>query len=166
VHSNYYAFLLIDVIKKDYKMLDRSKVGHEFSSFSTNVEKGRLKFFAKAIGEKNSLYSDKSAALDGGYNNIPAPPTFPFVLDLEGPEFWPVLDLLNMDIGRVLHGSQEFEYLGMIYAGDTITVTSILKDMFDKKAGALEFIVMESSYTNQHGELVSKAVNTLVYRTP
>lgn len=147
-------------------MLDRSKVGHEFTSFSTDVEKGRLKFFAKAIGEKKQLYSDELVARAAGYKNIPAPPTFPFVLDLEGPEFWPVLDLLDMDIGRVLHGSQEFEYLGMIYAGDTITVTSILKDMFDKKGGALEFIVMESSYTNQHGELVSKAVNTLVYRTP
>jgi hypothetical protein len=153
-------------MNKDYKMLDRSKVGHEFTSFSTDVEKGRLKFFAKAIGEKKQLYSDELVARAAGYKNIPAPPTFPFVLDLEGPEFWPVLDLLDMDIGRVLHGSQEFEYLGMIYAGDTITVTSILKDMFDKKGGALEFIVMESSYTNQHGELVSKAVNTLVYRTP
>lgn len=147
-------------------MLDRSKVGHEFASFKTAVEKGRLKFFAKAIGEKNPLYSDELAARVAGYKNIPAPPTFPLVLDLEGPEFWPVLDLLGMDIGRVLHGSQEFEYLGTIYAGDTITVTSILKDMFDKKGGALEFIVMENSYTNQHGELVSKAVNTLVYRTP
>lgn len=147
-------------------MLDRSKVGHEFASFNTAVEKGRLKFFAKAIGEKNPLYSDELAARAAGYKNIPAPPTFPLVLDLEGPEFWPVLDLLDMDIGRVLHGSQEFEYLGMIYAGDIITVTSNIKDIFDKKSGALEFVVLENTYTNQNGDLVVKAINSLVYRNP
>ena len=87
------------------------------------------------------------------------------VLDQEGPEFLPVLSLLKMDVGRILHGSQEFEYLGQIYAGDTITVTSTLKDIFDKKDGALEFVVMENTYTNQDDELVAKATQSLVYRS-
>ena len=104
------------------------------------------------------------AARDAGYKTIVAPPTFPMVLDMEAPEFLPVLNLLGMDIGRLLHGSQAFEYMGAIYAGDIITVTSKLKDIFDKKGGALEFVVMENSYTNQHDELVAMATNTLVYR--
>ncbi|WOH38188.1 MaoC family dehydratase N-terminal domain-containing protein [Thalassotalea fonticola] len=147
-------------------MLDRSKIGHEFDSFSIDIEQGRLKFFAKAIGETNPVYSDELAARDAGYKTIPAPPTFPMVLDMEGPDFLPVLKLLGMDISRILHGSQEFEYTGTIYAGDTITVTSKLKDVFDKKGGALEFVVMENSYTNKNGELVAVAANTLVYRNP
>ena len=145
-------------------MLDRSKIGHKFNAFSTNVEKGRLKFFAKAIGETNPIYTNEVAALDAGYKTIPAPPTFSMVLDMETPELMPVLDLLGMDIGRVLHGSQGFEYYETIYAGDTITVTSEIKDMFDKKNGLLEFVVMENSYTNQDGDLVAKANQTLVYR--
>jgi hypothetical protein len=145
-------------------MLDRSKIGHEFDSFNANIEKGRLKFFAKAIGEINPVYFDESAARNAGYKTIPAPPTYPFVLDMEGPELLPILDLLDMDIGRILHGSQEFEYLGAIYAEDTITVTSKLIDVFDKKAGTLEFVVIENSYTNHHDDLVAKAVNTIVYR--
>ena len=32
-------------------MLDQSKIGHEFPAFSATVEKGRLQFFAKAIGD-------------------------------------------------------------------------------------------------------------------
>ncbi|MEY8198873.1 MAG: MaoC family dehydratase N-terminal domain-containing protein, partial [Colwellia sp.] len=60
----------------------------------------------------------------------------------------------------------EFEYLGTIYAGDTITVTSKIKDMFDKKSGSLEFVVLENTYTNQNGDLVAKATNSLVYRNP
>ena len=145
-------------------MLDRSKIGHEFSSFSADVEKGRLRFFAKAIGETDPVYTDEAAARDAGYKTIPAPPTFPFSLDMEGPELMPVLGLLDMDIRRILHGTQEFEYLGTIYAGDTITVSSRIKDIFDKKGGALEFVVMENTYTNQQGEVVVKAATTLVYR--
>ncbi|MEH6822649.1 MAG: MaoC family dehydratase N-terminal domain-containing protein [Motiliproteus sp.] len=145
-------------------MLDRSKIGHEFDSFSADVEKGRLKFFAKAIGETNPVYTDEAAARDAGYKTIPAPPTFVFSLDLDGPELLPVLRVLEMDIARILHGTQSFEYFGSVYAGDCITVSSKINNMFDKKGGALEFVEMENSYTNQDAELVAKAVCTLVYR--
>ncbi len=145
-------------------MLDKSKVGHQFGTFTTDVEKGRLAFFAKAIGETNPVYTDESAARDAGFARIPAPPTFAMALDMQAPEFLPVLDLLGMDIGRVLHGSQEFDYLGQIYAGDRITITSKIKDIFDKKGGALEFVVMENEYTNQDNDVVCRARQTLVYR--
>ncbi|GAA5317556.1 MAG: MaoC family dehydratase N-terminal domain-containing protein [Candidatus Pelagadaptatus aseana] len=145
-------------------MLDRSKIGHEFPSFSVDIEKGRLKFFAKAIGETNPVYTDEEAARAAGFKALPAPPTFMMSVDLDAPEFLPMLSLLEMDLGRVLHGAQDFEYIGQIYAGDTITQTSKILDMFDKKGGALEFIVLESAYTNQDGELVGKAQQTIVYR--
>lgn len=145
-------------------MLDKTKIGHEFASFTTDIEKGRLKFFAQAIDETNPIYSDEEAAKAAGYRAIPAPPTFMFSVDLEGPDFLPMLSLLDMDIGRVLHGTQDFEYFGQIFAGDKITQTSKIADIFDKKNGALEFVVQESSYTNQDGELVGKAQQTIVYR--
>jgi hydroxyacyl-ACP dehydratase HTD2-like protein with hotdog domain len=145
-------------------MLDKSFIGHEFPSFTVDVEKGRLRFFAKAIGETNPIYIDESAAVKAGYRALPAPPTIPFSLDMDGPELLPVLRVLQLDIARVLHGSQEFEYHAPICAGDRITVTSRISDIFDKKGGALEFVVMESSYSNQDGDLVAQARNTLVYR--
>jgi|TARA_B110000902_G_scaffold158969_1_gene182197 acyl dehydratase len=145
-------------------MLDKTKIGHEFPPFSTEVEKGRLRFFAEAIGERNPIYTDESAAKAAGYSAIPAPPTFMFSVDLDGPDMLPILKLLNLDIGRVLHGTQDFEYLGQIYAGDSITQKSKIADIYDKKNGALEFIVQESTYTNQNDELVGRAQQTLVYR--
>ena len=145
-------------------MLDKSKIGHEFPSFTVEIEKGRLRFFAKAIGETNPIYSDEAAAQAAGLRAIPAPPTYMFSIDLDGPELLPILGLLDLDIGRVLHGSQEFDYLGQVYAGDSITQQCKIVDIYDKKGGALEFVVQESSYTNQDGELVGKARQTLVYR--
>lgn len=145
-------------------MLDKSKIGHEFPSFTVDIEKGRLRFFAKAIGETDPIYTDEAAAQAAGHRAIPAPPTYMFSVDLDGPELLPILGLLDLDIGRVLHGSQEFDYLGQIYAGDSITQQCKIVDIYDKKGGALEFVVQESSYTNQDGELVGKARQTLVYR--
>lgn len=145
-------------------MLDKSKIGHEFPSFTVDIEKGRLRFFAKAIGETNPIYTDEGAAQAAGHRTIPAPPTYMFSIDLDGPELLPILGLLDLDIGRVLHGSQDFDYLGQIYAGDSITQQCKIVDIYDKKGGALEFVVQESSYTNQDGELVGKARQTLVYR--
>ena len=49
-------------------------------------------------------------------------------------------------------------------AGDVIAVTSLIADMFDKKGGALEFVVSENTYTNQTGQVVVKATSTLVVR--
>ena len=145
-------------------MLDKSKIGHQFPSFTVDIERGRLRFFANAIGETNPIYSDEAAAKAAGHRSIPAPPTYMFSVDLDGPELLPILGLLDLDIGRVLHGSQEFDYLGQIYAGDSITQQCKIVDIYDKKGGALEFVVQESSYTNQDGELVGRARQTLVYR--
>ena len=145
-------------------MLDRNKIGHEFESFSSDVEKGRIRMFANAIGESDPIYTDESAAKGKGYKTIPAPPTFPFVLDMEAKDDLPVVKLLDLNIGKILHGTQEFEFFGQLYAGDTVTITSTLEDIFDKKNGALEFVVVGNSYTNQHGALVAKSKNTLIYR--
>lgn len=145
-------------------MLDRSKIGHAFPAYTADVEKGRLRFLAKAIGETNPIYTDEAAARDAGHRELPAPPTFAWMLDMEAADFLPVVGLLDLDIARILHGSQEFEYFGQIYAGDNITVNSRITDIFDEKGGALEFMIIENTYTNQNGDVVGKVTNTLVYR--
>ncbi len=146
-------------------MLDQSKIGTEFPSQTVRVETGRLKFFAKAIGETNPVYLDELAALNAGYRALPAPPTFPFSLDLESDsDLPPEVELLAMDIGRILHGGQDFEYFGQIYAGDEITVNRELVDIYQKKNGALEFVVVESRYHNQEGRLMALARATMIYR--
>ncbi|MEH6583783.1 MAG: MaoC family dehydratase N-terminal domain-containing protein [Halioglobus sp.] len=145
-------------------MLDTSKIGTQFDPFVVDVEAGRLRFFAQTVGENNPIYSDKSAAIAAGYRDIPAPPTFTMVLDTGGSSLMELFSLLELDISRILHGSQSFEYFETIYSGDRITVNSRISDIYDKKQGALEFIILESSYLNSEGSLVARSENTLVYR--
>lgn len=145
-------------------MLNRSNIGCSFEPFVVNVEAGRLRFFAQAIGEDNPIYSNENAAIAAGYRGILAPPTYSMVLDTEGTSLQDLFTLLNLDISRILHGSQSFEYFETIHAGDRITIEATISDIYDKKQGALEFIVLENKYTNQAGSLVARSEYTLVYR--
>ena len=49
-------------------------------------------------------------------------------------------------------------------AGDRIQVEWGIVYIFEKKGGALEFVVMESRYTNQDGKLTTRATSTMVVR--
>jgi acyl dehydratase len=128
------------------------------------VEKGQLRFFAKATGESNPIYFDENAARAAGHHALPALPTFLFSLDLLAPGAHGMLALLGVDIGRVLHGEQSFSYQKQIYAGDTITLKTTITDIYEKKSGALEFIVQDTRAENQKGEAVGTARSITVVR--
>ena len=43
-------------------MIDRQYIGHTMPAFEVLVEKGRLRFFAKATGQTDPVYTDEAAA--------------------------------------------------------------------------------------------------------
>lgn len=145
-------------------MLDKSLIGHQTASRSIEVEKGQLRFFAKATDETNPIYFDQDAARVAGHPTLPAPPTFMMCLGSLAQEENGILAKLGVDIGQILHGEQHFTYRKPIYAGDVITLTTRVTDMYDKKGGALDFIVQETQATNQEGEAVGSTRSTIVVR--
>lgn len=145
-------------------MLDRSYIGHTFPRNSVPVEAGQLKFFAKAVAEDDPIYRDEEAAKAAGYRALPAPPTFIFSLGLVDTDIGEKYAPMGVDLARLLHAEQQFEYFATICAGDVITLESKVADIYDKKDGALEFAIEETTATNQDGELVAKSTQTLVMR--
>lgn len=145
-------------------MADLSRIGTESVPVTVPVEAGQLKFFAKAMGETNPVYTDEAAAKAAGYSALPAPPTFAFSLNLARPDPFAAYTSLGLDLGRILHAEQAFEYGVPICAGDTLTITETLVDIFEKRGGALAFYVFEGIATNQRGEIAVKTRNTLAYR--
>lgn len=138
-------------------MIDRKFIGVVSEPRTIEVEKGQLKFFAKATGETNPIYFDEAAAKAAGHPAIPAPPTFTFSLALGAPAVrGDVFTDMGVDMGRVLHGEQAFTHHRTIYAGDVITLTTTTTDIFDKKGGALEFVVQDTQAVNQRGELCTE----------
>jgi acyl dehydratase len=145
-------------------MMDRKYIGTELPAAVLEIEKDRLRSFARAIGETDPIYTDEAAAQAAGYSSLPAPPTFIYAAELDAGTLEPLVNLLGIDPVRTLHGEQHFTYHGPICAGDTITVQSTITDIYDRKEGALEFVVRESVVTNQHGKRVAEMRNVLVVR--
>ena len=144
-------------------MIDKKHIGMQLPAFSVTPEAGQLGFFAKAIGESDLVYFDVAAARDAGYPNLPLPPTFLFSLEFEQPSSgW--RQELGIVPSRILHGEQQFSYHRMAHAGDTLQYESRIADIYDKKNGALEFIVRETRVTNQNGEHVADLRSIIVQR--
>lgn len=144
-------------------MIDKKHIGRQLPTFLATVEAGQLRFFAKATGETNPIYFDEQAARDAGYPNLPLPPTFLFSLEFQIPSnAW--RDELGIVTARILHGEESFRYHRMAYAGDTLRFDVRIADIYDKKGGALEFVVRETRVTNQHGEHVADLRSVLVQR--
>lgn len=139
-------------------------VGKEYEPFIFEVEKGRIRMFAQAIGEKNPIYYDESAAVGAGYPSIPVPPTFPFTIIMEANQAFMILEELGIDKARTMHGEQSFTYYGDICAGDVITGQQKVVGQYEKKGGALQFIVTEIRLKNQRQEHVCDLGTTIVVR--
>ena len=145
-------------------MIDTRHIGAVVARHSVEVEAGRLRFFAKAIGQADPVYSDVDAARAAGHPALPVPPTFLFCLDMDQPNPRATMELLGIDIGRVLHGEQRFDYHRMAYAGQRLTFETRIADIYAKKGGAMEFVVRETRVTNEVGEPVADLRGTIVVR--
>ncbi|WP_321936093.1 MULTISPECIES: MaoC family dehydratase N-terminal domain-containing protein [unclassified Paraburkholderia] len=144
-------------------MIDKQHIGKTLPAFRAVAEAGRLRFFAQAIGETNPVYFDESAARDAGHPGLPLPPTFLFSLEFEQPDgSW--RDEIGIELPRILHGEQSFTYHRLAYAGDVLLFESRIADIYDKKGGALEFVVRETRVTNPRGEHVADLRSVIVQR--
>lgn len=145
-------------------MIDRKFIGLDSEVRIVDVEKGQVAFFARCIGETDPIYFNEDAAQAQGYPAIPVPPTFGFSLKLLAPADdldWPVL---GVDIDRVLHGEEHFIYHGPIFVGDRLRMKTTISDIYEKKDGALEFVVQDTVARNQNDVIVLESRTVAVVR--
>ena len=140
-------------------------VGTVLAPFAAVIERGRLRFFAEAIGETDPVYTDLDVAHSAGYPDLPVPPTFLFGLKLDAPNPFGWMTDLGVDMRFVLHGSQRFEYSALAFAGDTVSFGPRISDLYDKRGGALEFLTLDTAVT-RGGELIATLTETIVVRHP
>ncbi|MBG55630.1 MAG: hypothetical protein CL935_00690 [Deltaproteobacteria bacterium] len=145
-------------------MIEKKHIGHEFRPVTLTVEVGRLKFLAKALGITEGIYVDPNAAKVAGLPGLLAPPTYPFVLEIEALELVDLVSFLGETLGKLLHGEENFTYFGPIYAGDEITVSKKITDIIDKKGGALQFVISKTEFTNQNDKKVAETLTNYVFR--
>lgn len=110
-------------------MIDRKFIGYRSSPFTVEVEKGRLRLFARAIGESDPIYFDEALARAAGYRSLPVPPTFFFCLEMERPDPYDWFEALAIPLGQTLHGEQAFTYHRTACAGEVLTFDAEVIDI-------------------------------------
>jgi acyl dehydratase len=145
-------------------MIDHKFIGYRQPPFAADIEKGRLRLFAKAIGETDPIYSDELAARAAGHPSLPVPPTFFFCLEMERADPYDWFKELGIPLGQVLHGEQSFTYQRTAYAGETLTFSAELLDIYEKKNGALQFLVQRNFVSDAAGAPVAQFDRTIVIR--
>lgn len=146
--------------------LNPSVIGRQLPPITMTMDRGRLRFFAKAIGETNPVFTDLQAAQAAGHRDLPVPPTFLFGIELESPDPFAWLSDLGVDLRRVLHGEQSFTYHSQAVAGDVLTASPRITNVYSKKGGALEFIEKTSVVTRDSGAVVADLTSVIVVRNP
>jgi acyl dehydratase len=138
-------------------------VGREYPPYAVTVERGRIKDFARAIGDLNPFYLDDEVGRASEWGDVIAPPTFSISFRDESVD---LLRDLGTDVSRLLHGEQEFEIFEPLRPGETYLCRSKVVDQYEKtgKSGPMGFVVRETTITDRHNEVVAKMRGVTVVR--
>jgi acyl dehydratase len=142
--------------------MDKSEIGNTSTAITMHVERGKIREFARAIKDDNPVYRDEAFAKESVGAILP-PPTFTMTSG-----FWddgPRKPLLTFDVRRLLHGEQEFEYLAPIHAGDVLTLSTRVADVYEKegsRGGRMTLGILETTFVNQKGEKVLVSRSTVI----
>lgn len=155
--------------------MDRSLIGKSYGPFVYEVGAEKIREFAFAIGggvPSRALPAEAPAGIAREYHDaeyatarhgaLIAPPTFcvnfaikPFIACTIDPG-------LALDFVQLVHGEQAFEFPEPVRAGDVMTTTGQITDLFEKSN--MDFVVMKTVSTNQHGREAVRATWTAVIR--
>lgn len=138
-------------------------IGLESGESVYEIEKEPIRRWAEAIGDPNPLYHDEEYAKAHGYRSVIAPPGF----------FWYFCYCFPIKIGKeierpegktttYLNGGQVFELFKTVQAGDIITKTEKIADIYEREGrlGKMIFTIIEFTYKNQQGEIAAKCLYT------
>ena len=147
--------------------IDRERaLQHAIAPLPFEVERGRLRFFARTIGLTDPIYHDVEAARRAGHRDLPVPPSFlgnSLELELPNPLSW--LAELGGDLTKTTHAEQGFTYHAMAYANDQLVLRRRIVDVYTKKSGALEFVVKQTDVMRGE-EVLAEISFVIVLRHP
>ena len=137
-------------------------IGKEYPPVSYEVGREKIREYANAIGAENPVHHDRAAAEAAGFRNVVAPPMFCVVYS--APAVGPaVLDPeVGINLATMVHGGQEFVWGEPVCAGDEITTTAKVTEIYERDGKG--FYVFESVSHNQDGDEVVRGTWTDIVR--
>jgi acyl dehydratase len=143
--------------------IDKQLKGKEYPPYAVTVERGKIKEFARALGDLSPFYLDDAVGRASEWGDIIAPPTFSTAFREDSGT---LLRDLGVDISRLLHGEQEFEHVKPIRPGETYLCRSKIVDVYEKtgRSGPMAFVVRETAVTDADNDVVVIMRQTTVIR--
>ena len=149
-------------------MFDVTKIGHRFPPFTVTIERAKIRELAIAIGDDNPAYQSQQAARTEGYTDVPLPPTMATQFLFWGnTHFIEQLTELGLDVNRLMHREEEYEYLASIQPGETLTGVMTVFDgasRRDPRNTSIDLVTLQIRYANSHGQIVLIATTRLISR--
>lgn len=117
------------------------------------VSAADIRAFCECIGETNPLFTDEAAAREGPYGGLVAPPSFA-VTFRNGRHFFNSIPRFGR---RGFDAGKDVEFVRPIRPGDSIALTSHVKEIYEKtgRSGTMIFVVVRSTLRNQNDEVVA-----------
>ena len=115
-----------------------------------------------SLAETGPAFTSDEGAKESGFRGMIAPPTLCsiFVREVQLPD-------VGIEFGRTqMHAGQRVQPVAPIYAGDRVTASSHLKDVYAKtgRSGTMVFIVWETTFRNQDGDVVAEVQESFARR--
>ena len=133
------------------------------------VDHDKIAEFARAIKDPNPVYRDQEAACDRGFNDVPAPLTFTRAAEFpryRTDEFTGTFGFnLGFDPTSTLHGTQSYEFYRPVQAGDVLSSTATLRDVYRRESDrrrTMTFAVIEQVFEDADGEPVVTVGSTYI----
>lgn len=127
--------------------LNRALVGKAYPPVELVADAERVLAFARAVGHP------------GG----DVPPTFVTVPEIAAGLANAVADPdLGLELSRVLHGEQQYEWYRPLTVGETVTVEATIADI--RGRAALEFLTLRTEMRDEAAELVCVGRSTVIVR--
>jgi acyl dehydratase len=142
--------------------VDQSRKGKSYPTVEYEVGREKIREYAAAVGEDDAVHHDRDAARAAGFRDVVAPPMFAVVYSARSVAAGVLDPKLGIDLARMLHGGQEFVWGEPVCAGDTVSTTTTLKDLYER--GGMEFYVFESVSENQDGRETVRGTWTNIVR--
>jgi len=127
-------------------MIDRKFLGYTTTPSSVRIDPWRVRLFCQAIGERNPVYTDEAAARSAEHCGSAT-----------------LLQTLEVPVRSVLHAEQDFTYLQPVHVGDEVEMSRTVTDLYDKRGGAMSFIVVQTRYSVA-GTVAARSVQTILVR--
>ncbi|RLC32618.1 MAG: hypothetical protein DRH37_00115 [Deltaproteobacteria bacterium] len=139
-------------------MLSEFSKGMVFPEYNYMLSEDIVKKFLAGVEESNPLYTDEEYAKKSEFGGLVVPPT---TISLYATPSAALKTIDKKAPPGMIHARQRYEFLRPVKPGDTVTVKTVVEDVYQKKGR--DFVVLRADAYNPNGQKAAVSVITIVW---